>query len=219
MATQKPICQDFYGGYALSGPSQQELQKGMSDRSDEQLRAILLSPSGEYTDDALNAARDEIRRRGMDPSQWVPVAGTPAAIKEESRQRQNFILKWIWPALPDEPSARSAIKGGFWACIFIVVANTAIGVYALEENQKVGGYYDAWALVDAALFAIIAWRLWKNSRAWSVIGLILWTLELIDKLRNATATFGVVTILLFLAFVSAARGTFVLHRLRMVKGS
>ena len=68
MATLKPVCQDFCGGYAVFGPSQQELQKGMSDRSDEQLRAVLLSPSGEYTDDALNAAKDEIRRRGMDPS-------------------------------------------------------------------------------------------------------------------------------------------------------
>ncbi len=201
----------------MFGPSQEEIQKGMSDHPDEQLRAILLSRSGEYTADAINAARDEFRRRGKDASQLVP-ADTPAETREEGQQRQNFILKWIWPPLPDEPSARSAIKGGFWACIFIVVVNTAIGAYAFEENRKVDGYYDAWVLVDAALFAIIAWRLWKNSRTWSVIGLILWAMELVDKLRNATATFGVITILIFLAILNAARGTFVLHKLRIVKG-
>lgn len=121
-------------------------------------------------------------------------------------------LGWIWPRISDRASARNAIKGGFWACIFIVVVETAIGTYAIVTGQKFGGYYDARVLVDGALFAIIAWRLWRNSRAWAVIGLILMGLEIVDKIQNAASTFGVVTIFLFLAVLNATRGTFALRR-------
>ncbi len=120
-------------------------------------------------------------------------------------------LRWIWPRISDKASARKAVKDGFWACIFIVVVNAAIGAYAVVTHEEFGEYYDARVLGDGALFAIIAWRLWKNSRTWAVIGLILMGFEIVDKVQNKPGTFGVITVLLFLALVNATRGTFALH--------
>lgn len=101
---------------------------------------------------------------------------------------------------------------GFWVCIFITLDNTAIGVYSLTTGERVGGYYDAWALVDGGFFAFISWGLWRNSRVWASIGLALWAAEIIDKLKNAESTFGVIAVLLFLAILNATRGTFAFHK-------
>jgi len=121
-------------------------------------------------------------------------------------------LGWIWPRISDKPSARKAVEGGVWACIFIVAVEAAIGAYSIVTHQEFGGHYDARVLVDGALFAIIGWRLWRNSRTWAVIGLILMVLEIVDKLQNAVSTFGVITVFLFLAILNATRGTFALGR-------
>src|SRR5271156_1096763 len=102
-------------------------------------------------------------------------------------------LGWIWPRISDKASARKAVKDGFWACILIVALEAAIGAYAIVTHQEFGGYYDARVLVDGALFAIIAWRLWNNSRTWAVIGLILMGFEIVDKVQNKPGTFGVIT--------------------------
>ena len=121
-------------------------------------------------------------------------------------------LGWVWPQLIDKRAARKAIEGGVVAAAFIVVIDIAIGIYSLTAHAKVGGYYDAWVMVDGALFAIIGWRIWKNSRIWSVIGVLLMGLEIADKLQNATKTFGVITALLLLAFINAARGAFAFYK-------
>ncbi len=34
------------------------------------------------------------------------------------------------------------------------------------------------ALFDAALFGIVAWRVWNGSRAWAVTGLVLYVFEI-----------------------------------------
>ncbi len=144
---------------------------------------------------------------------WSTGRASETACLEHSRQaNRGGILGWIWPGFPDKASARKAIKVGFWVYIFIVIDNLAIGLYSLSTSESVAGHYDAWVLVDGALFAIIAWRLWKNSRVWAVIGLALWAAEIVDKLRNAPSTFGVISVLLLLAILNATRGAFAFHK-------
>jgi hypothetical protein len=65
-------------------------------------------------------------------------------------------LGWIWPEISDKESARKAIREGVWAAVFIAACDVAIAIYSLS---KFAGHYDAWILVDAALFAIVASRL------------------------------------------------------------
>jgi hypothetical protein len=130
----------------------------------------------------------------------------------------RVIASWIW-RMPDRASARTAVKVGSLVCILIAADIAGFGVYALATHRTFEGY-DAWVLVDAALFSIIAWRLWNNSRVWAVVGLILEGLEIVDKLQKHISTFGVITVLLFFAILNATRGTFVLHKLsRAQQGS
>ena len=77
----------------------------------------------------------------------------------------------------------------------------------------------AWSFVDAALFAFAGWRVWKLSRTWAVIGLVLYIAERIDRLAYTRTTPGVVMAVIFtLALVSGVRGTFAHHRLTATQG-
>jgi hypothetical protein len=190
-------------------PSRDELKHVMALKADEQLYAILHARSGDYTPQAIEVAREEFQQRNLDAS----ALSCPAEAVEVKRRKIKH-LWWIWPPISDEISARNAVKNGFWACVLIAALNAVFGVYALASHSSVAGY-DAGVLVDGALFALVAWRLWRNSRTWAVIGLVLMALNIVDKLRNARGTFSVVTIVLILAIVSATRGVFALHRYRI----
>jgi len=117
----------------------------------------------------------------------------------------------IWPRISDKASARGAVEGGAIACAFIAVADAGIGGYSLISRQALLGY-DAWVLVDGAIFALISWGLLKNSRTWSVIGLLLIALNMADGLYENPRTFGAITVILFLVILSATRGTFAFHK-------
>lgn len=120
-------------------------------------------------------------------------------------------LDWVNAGIPDKKSARKAIQGGVAACAFIAIVDGIVGIYSVTSHNTFATY-NGTVLVDGALFAIVAWRLWKNSRAWSVVGLLLEGLEIADKIARHLRTVNIVTIVLFLAILNAARATFALRR-------
>ena len=87
----------------------------------------------------------------------------------------------FWPTLVDSDTAKKASRQGFYASIFCVLATVIISVLGSAGIQLFD--FNLWALVDATLFAIIAWRLYKMSRAASIAGLILYLFALFCLLR------------------------------------
>ena len=121
---------------------------------------------------------------------------------------------WWWPDVSERDGALKAIKGA-WQAAFIVAGLTAlIAVIAVVRGAPVAGF-DGWALVDASLMALIGWRITKHSRAWAVVALIYWAGVSIAKILSASAggPFGIVTVIILLAFVGGVRGTFAVHKL------
>ena len=83
-------------------------------------------------------------------------------------------------------------------------------MYTASSHQPLAGY-GASVIIDGAVFALIGWRLWKNSRIASVAGLLLMLLEIADKLLNHAKTFNFLTIVLLLAILNSVRGAFAVH--------
>ena len=73
--------------------------------------------------------------------------------------------------------------------------------------------FDPSALVDAALFAIVAWGLWKKSRAAAVSGLLLYAIERLYMWSTVGMQNPIVPVLLTLMFINGVRGTFAWKRL------
>jgi uncharacterized membrane protein len=70
-------------------------------------------------------------------------------------------------------------------------------------------------MIDASLFALVAWRVSNYSFVWAIAGLVPYLLEVLSGLMSpAHDTVGIVTIAIVLAFVGAVRGTYFIRKLK-----
>lgn len=75
----------------------------------------------------------------------------------------------------------------------------------------------AWSLLDAALFGVVAWRIWCGSRAFAIAGLSLYGLEVLYGIVTHPPGVGILTIIIMLALINGVRGTFGLHKFEEIK--
>lgn len=116
----------------------------------------------------------------------------------------------FWPNVSDVDGAQNAARQGVVAALFVTGATTLFVILKFS---------DVLALVDAALFALIAWRIWKMSRAWAVIGLVLFAVEKAYWIYVRGPKGLVMSVIILLAFVTSVRGTFAYARLGQVQSN
>jgi len=123
-------------------------------------------------------------------------------------------MAWYWPTIEDDSSAEQATKAAVGVSGFIAAVTALAAILSIVYHKPIFGL-DGWGLVDAVIFALIAWRISKMSRAWAVVGLLMYLLEVGYKLAtNPTGALGVLTIVFILMYTGAIRGTFAHHRYR-----
>ena len=66
---------------------------------------------------------------------------------------------------------------GGWAGV-VAGLTTLLAAVSIFGGISVMGIR-AWSLVDAALFGVVAWRIWCGSRVFAVVGLSLYGLEVL----------------------------------------
>ncbi len=123
-----------------------------------------------------------------------------------TQQKSN----WAWPTIVDRESAIAASRSGMWAAIIVAVVTALIATLAMALQKDIAGI-DAWAYLDAGIFAVIAWGIKQRSRAAAVIGLLLFIVERND-MAVSQHNFSILSLLLLLMFVNGVRGTFGYHR-------
>jgi len=117
-----------------------------------------------------------------------------------------------WPEIKDVSTAKDAALGAAAASLFIAGVTALLAILSLIYKKPILGLH-GFALVDAGLFALVAWRIHKMSRTWAVIGLVLYLLEMGERLVNhPSGAVGVLTIIFILAFIGGIRGAFAFHR-------
>ena len=119
-----------------------------------------------------------------------------------------------WPATDTLEHAQSTSRYGMWAAGFVAVVTAIVATIALVSGSAIAGI-DAWAYLDAVLFAAITFGIYKLSRVAAVAGLVLYVLESLYAMAQlAGPRSGIVLrIIITLAFVHAVRGTFAYRRL------
>ena len=122
---------------------------------------------------------------------------------------------WYWPTIVNIADAEGASNQGFWAAVFVAGITTVIATITVFTKSNIAGI-DPSAYIDAALFALIAWRIKRRSKAFAIAGLCLFVFEKAYQfyVQPQVASLGsVMAILFLLLFISGVRGNFAFHRL------
>jgi hypothetical protein len=117
-----------------------------------------------------------------------------------------------WADITDSASAKGAALNGVVAAAIFSTFTTIAAIVSMSLGHSVMGI-DAAGLVDAALFGVVAWRIYRMSRPWAVVGLCLYLFEIGFKLFHGGLQSGGVFVALFMttAFVNGIRGVFKFH--------
>ena len=132
---------------------------------------------------------------------------------ESNRPKTNNFL----PPIESLSDAQKVARMGTWAACFVTGMTAILAIASIAGVLPSGIPIDGWALVDAAIFAAIAWGIYQMSRVAAVAGLVIYILEKIYMHAVAGASIGaglLVSLLITLAFVNAVRGTFAYHRMK-----
>jgi hypothetical protein len=120
-----------------------------------------------------------------------------------------------WPSVETVSGAKEAAHQGAAAAVFVAVFTALFAFAALFDIHILAGFSPT-ALFDAAIFGVVAWRIYRMSRAWAVVGLVGFIFERAYALyeRGFSASAGIVVgVVILLAFINGVRGTFALHKL------
>lgn len=83
--------------------------------------------------------------------------------------------KW-WPSIESQSNATDVMHFAAFTAGLSAFVTAGISLDAIYEGHAVMGI-SGWALVDAAVFAIVAWRIYRLSLPWAIVGLALFTVE------------------------------------------
>jgi hypothetical protein len=122
-----------------------------------------------------------------------------------------------WSKITDAKTARDAAMQGVGASGFVAAVTGLMAILSIVLKHPVLGI-DGWALVDAGLFGVIAWRTYKMSRPWALVGLLLYAVELAIRVKNGLVPIAglVVAFVIISGFSNGVRGVFGFHRFGQV---
>jgi hypothetical protein len=125
-------------------------------------------------------------------------------------------MKSQWgPPVTYREGAKEAARLGAGAAALVAGVTALFGVLAIFGFEILPGFSRI-SLVDSGLFAIVAWRTYKMSRAWAVVGLVMFVAGRVIAfyLSGVIAMSGIIGgLLLLLLFLNGVRGTFAYHKL------
>jgi hypothetical protein len=125
---------------------------------------------------------------------------------------------YFWPSVATPEEAAWAVKQAFWAAVFCAVLTSVAAILAIAGVQFVKKTFgiDGSALVDAAIFGVVAFFLARHSRVAAWTGLVVYCLERVYMWATvpASRTALIMPVIFILAFIGGVRGAQALHRFR-----
>ena len=155
----------------------------------------------------IRCGRDLINLRGERASK-------PMAKEVEKKSR----VDWWWPDVTTVESATKATRQGMWAAVFVAAITAIVATVAAYSGDVRFGAASIGplAFIDSAIFAAVAFGLYKKSRVAAVAGLVIFGIEKLDQITSAGTVGNIfIAVIIALCFIGAVRGTYALHRFRV----
>jgi hypothetical protein len=125
------------------------------------------------------------------------------------------MFSFFWPEIDDSDSARAASNLGATASgivAFLTLGTVALALFLRHVPLSI---QFAPVLIEVAIFAALAWGIWRGSRVAAIAALGLYVLDYVIVAINTSWTTGIIVhaaITLFL--LGGVRGAFGLHHYR-----
>jgi hypothetical protein len=123
-------------------------------------------------------------------------------------------MKWYWPKVTGLKEAEQAAHEGAGVCFVIATFTAIVAGMSLWLDKPVLGIH-AGAFVDAIIFAIAGWRVWRLSRIWAVLALVIYVMERVYALEVTSGPVppagAFISVVITLVLISGVRGTFAYH--------
>ncbi len=124
----------------------------------------------------------------------------------------------FWGKVDSRDEAIELSRSGA-AAAFVCAGVTAAATAAAMFGYSLMPGFNAWALIDAALFAGLGWGVWRFSRIAAVLALVLYIAERAMMFSQTPSHLAVITVMFIIFFVNGIRGTVAYHRLRHAPGA
>ena len=124
-------------------------------------------------------------------------------------------ISWYSPDFNTEDGAKAACRTAMWCAVFVAGITTVVAIIAIAGVKGIPLPIDGSALIDAALFAGIAFGLSRFSRFAGVAGFALFLFERLYMIAKAGFLMGggILGIVLAIAFFNGMRGSFAYKKL------
>lgn len=118
----------------------------------------------------------------------------------------------FWPRIDSAEQAKIWMHYGAVAAAFYAAGTACVSYLAICLQRPVLGL-DAWAMTDALVFAVVAWRVSRSSANWAITGFVVFTASKLYWAGIAGRTNGVLlSAVFFLLYLHAARaGLYLRH--------
>src|SRR6202044_2986565 len=110
-------------------------------------------------------------RQSYRPSYWKSARAVAMIISGG-----HLTMAWYWPQINDSKTAQDAALGGVAASLLIAAITSVAATLSIAYHKPILGL-DGWSLLDAVIFAVAGWRIYRMSRIWAVVGLLMYSLE------------------------------------------
>jgi hypothetical protein len=120
---------------------------------------------------------------------------------------------WYWPDVSDLDGAKDATRYGMWCAVLVATVTTLFAVLSFLGIRIMGSSPSA--LLDAVLFAAVAFGLAKYSRFAAFAGFALFLVEKIYTvvLTGSILGIGVLGVVILFGFLNGIRGAFAYQKL------
>ncbi len=121
------------------------------------------------------------------------------------------LKRFFLPTIDDVESAKKAARQGGWYAMVIGIVTATITTFAVTGVTNLFGL-DAYSYVDAVIFLLLAFFIFRMSRTAAIIALGLYVGEQVLQLLDTGGKSGGAGIVLGFFFVNSVRGTLAYHR-------
>jgi hypothetical protein len=145
---------------------------------------------------------------------------------ESDRELKPGLL--TFPKIVTLSDAQSTGRQGTWAAFLIAGIMSFMALASILGRLPEDFPRDGWMLIDATIFGLVAWGIYRMSRVAAALGLILYILEriamhimmvMMGQSHQSYISSIFATFILLFAFINAVRGTFAYHRMKNAEKS